>query len=185
MILELIRDAPSKRAWKYDFYFWLIQFYENSYLRKFVHVAQRVWKTRLTTKCVSTTNPKKYSNNISKYSKLTCLLFCNIGLVSPSYPWQWYRLITDSGHEISALNMALQAIHVNIFFWMSSSCEFRSWTGFPCTFCNVDEFSQRRVYLISTYSFHQGILIVILADKNTYLCTWNKKVNVLSNSNYF
>ncbi len=55
------------------------------------------------------------SKNIPKYSKLTCLLFDNIGLGSPSYLWQWCPLTTDSGHEISVLNIALQTIPVRIF----------------------------------------------------------------------
>ncbi len=50
------------------------------------------------------------SKNISKYSKLICLLIDNIGLGPRSYPWQWYRFTTNSGHELCALNIALQAI---------------------------------------------------------------------------
>ncbi len=47
------------------------------------------------------------SKNIPQYSQSTCLLFDNIGL--------GYRLTTDSGHEISMLNIALQTLPVRIF----------------------------------------------------------------------
>ncbi len=91
-------------------------------------------------------NNSLIANFSKKYVK--CLLVDNIGLGSPSYSWQWQRLTTDSSHEISALNIALQTISVGMFFWTSFSWTFCRWTSFPCSLCNVDEFSQGRVYLI-------------------------------------
>ncbi len=70
------------------------------------------------------------SKNISKYPTLTCLLVDNISLGSPSNSWQWYRLTTDSGHEISVLNIALQITHVKIIFGWVFHVRFAMWTNF-------------------------------------------------------
>ncbi len=47
-------------------------FYENSSLRKFVHIAKRTWKTRQTTKCASATNTEKcsYRNRLQKFPNI-------------------------------------------------------------------------------------------------------------------
>ncbi len=85
------------------------------------NIAKRAWKTRPTIKMCTGKASKKHSymNRLQKYF-----------------------------YEIPALSNVLQAIPVKIFFLMPCPCLSCSWTGFPCTFSNVEEFSQGRVCLV-------------------------------------